>query len=71
MAMREARELAGVRQNWLAEQAGMSPSLLYAYESGRNTPGLFNAIQLAECLGLRLEQYVGLAPLPDDWGSDG
>lgn len=49
------REATGIRQNKLAEAAGVSPSFLSNIEAGRKQPSPATARALADCLGVSLD----------------
>lgn len=52
--LREARQKAGLTQVQLAERAGVTQSVISAYESGRRQPGLPMLVDLVRATGLDL-----------------
>lgn len=56
--LREARTRAGLSQIELARRAGVTQSVISAYESGRRQPSLPTLIRLVEATGSRLEMTV-------------
>lgn len=60
--LRQARSSAGLTQRALARRAGMSQSVIAAYESDTREPALSTLAALVEAAGLTLEVGVG-APL--------
>lgn len=61
--LREARHTAGLTQAQLAERAGVTQSVISAYESSRREPALSTLNRLVEAAGLRLD--LQLAPGED------
>ncbi len=59
--VREARRAAGLTQAELARRAGVTQSVVSAYESGRREPALSTLVRLVEAAGaqLRLEIQPG------------
>ena len=58
-AMREARREAGWTVRYLSDISGVHPNNIYQSETGRVTPSIYNLIDLADALGLTLDEYVG------------
>lgn len=59
--VRTARLAAGLTQAQLAERAGVTQSVISAYESGRREPALSTLSRLVEAAGRRLEVQIGPA----------
>ncbi len=57
-AMRRARQEKGMTVGELARKAGIGRATLYHYETGRNWPGLYSMLALADALGVALSDYV-------------
>jgi len=65
--LREARRAAGLTQVQLARRAGVTQSVISAYESGRREPALSTLVRLVEATGGRLDfdiRHGGDANLP-------
>ncbi len=64
--LRRARERAGYNQDELARRAGVTQSVISAYESGRREPSLSTLRRLVEATGvaLRLDLVGGRIPEP-------
>ena len=60
--LREARKRAGLSQVELAEQAGVTQSVISAYESGHRQPSLPTLATLVEAAGFDLEVSVRQQP---------
>jgi putative molybdopterin biosynthesis protein len=58
--LRQRRTDAGLRQNELAERAGVSRQTLSAIEAGESVPATTIALQLARVLGCRVEEIFTL-----------
>lgn len=58
-AMRRARKARKLSVRGLAQNAGVSQAALYSYETGKQDPGLFNLVCLADALGIGLDEYIG------------
>lgn len=56
--LRSARETSGLTQRELGERAGVTQSVVSAYESGRREPSLSTLSKLVGATGLRLETRV-------------
>lgn len=52
--LRQVRDEVGVTQLWLAERAGVAPSTVAAYESGRHAPSLAGLDRIFAALGRQL-----------------
>ncbi|HET9060984.1 MAG TPA: helix-turn-helix domain-containing protein [Acidimicrobiales bacterium] len=61
--LRSARNRAGLSQADLAERAGVTQSVISAYESGARQPSLPTLGRLVEATGLALE--VRISPVPE------
>lgn len=61
--LRDARTRTGLTQNELAARAGVTQSVISAYESGRRQPALETLERLVSATGARLEVRV-VAPRP-------
>lgn len=60
--IRKARERAGLTQQALAERAGVTQSVISAYESGRREPSYATLSRLVKSAGFTLEPHF--EPLP-------
>ena len=58
-SMIKAREKSGLSRKELSEASGLHIGLIYMYESGRSTPGLYNLIAMADALGVSIDEYIG------------
>ena len=58
--LREARTAQGMTQAMVAERAGLPPSLISHYESGRRCPAAWNLATLADTLHVRSDYLLGL-----------
>ena len=58
-AMKATRELRGKTKEELAIETGLAVSSIYNYETGKNVPGLYNLIHLADALRVPLDVYIG------------
>ena len=65
--VRSARQRAHLTQAQLAERAGVTQSVVSAYESGRRQPSLPTLTALVEATGVELE--VSLKPIPRRLGA--
>ncbi|MGH2928012.1 MAG: helix-turn-helix domain-containing protein [Solirubrobacteraceae bacterium] len=61
--VREARRRAGISQVELGRRAGVTQSVVSAYESGRRQPSLPTLAQLVRAAGLELDMVVRAAAL--------
>jgi transcriptional regulator with XRE-family HTH domain len=68
--LKTAREKKGFTQSQLAERAGLQPSAVSHFESGRRSPSFENLKKLADALGIaidyllgRIEEPVGAGPV--------
>lgn len=57
--MRNARLNAGLTQRELAKAAGIAHTTVCNYEQDRVSPSLYNIIDLADVLGIALDEYIG------------
>ena len=53
------RTSLGLSQAELSREAGISRQCLYEYESGKADPKLFNAMCIADVLGVTLDYLAG------------
>ena len=53
--LKQRRQLLGLRQDQLAQLAGVSARTIQLVEQGKNNPSLETLLQLADPLGLRLD----------------
>ncbi|HKH07428.1 MAG TPA: helix-turn-helix domain-containing protein [Agromyces sp.] len=60
--LREARERAGLTQQALAQRAGVTQSVISAYESRRREPSFATLSRLVKCAGFTLEPRLEPAP---------
>ena len=58
-AMRKARKDAGVTLLELGEKSGYNPSYLGEIERGKYAPRVTTVIDLADVLGISLDEYIG------------
>lgn len=65
--MRRARMISGLSQTALADAVGVYASQISRYESGEMVPSLLMAMDLAKAVGVTLDEYVGIRPLPKKW----
>ena len=63
--LRSARETSGLTQKELGKRAGVTQSVVSAYESGRREPSLSTLSKLIGATGLRLEARVAPARTPE------
>lgn len=66
-AMRRARVIARMSQNALAKEIGSSATLISRYERGATVPSLMMAFDMAKVLGITLDEFIGIRPLPEEW----
>ncbi|XQU07979.1 helix-turn-helix transcriptional regulator [Halomonas sp. LY9] len=52
-----ARKAAGLSMQALADQVGVSATMINKYEKGKSTPGSKALIQLSKALGVRSEYF--------------
>ncbi|NYD70618.1 helix-turn-helix domain-containing protein [Herbiconiux flava] len=64
--LRSARVTSGLTQRELGERAGVTQSVISAYESGRREPSLTTLSKLVGATGLRLETRIAAAERADD-----
>lgn len=62
MLLREARQRSGLSQVELARRAGVTQSVISAYESGRRQPALPTLAHLIEATGLHLHVSLEKSP---------
>jgi DNA-binding XRE family transcriptional regulator len=60
--VRRFRRLADLTQEQLAERVGVTRQTILAVEKGKFTPSVALALQLAEALGVSVEQLFQLMP---------
>lgn len=60
--LRKARETKGLTQAELAQRAGLQPSAVAHFESGRRSPSLDNLRRLADALSVNLDYLLGREP---------
>jgi transcriptional regulator with XRE-family HTH domain len=53
--LEEAIKRAGLNQSTCAKAAGMAPTIMWRYASGRHKPNVRNAMRIARVLGVDLE----------------
>lgn len=58
-AMRDARILKGLSISELAEKSHVSASNISAYERGFRCPGIYMVADLADALGISIDEYIG------------
>lgn len=63
-AMRAARERAGLSQMQLALEIGVSCVVISSAELGYNSPGLYFCADLAEYLGISIDEMLGFEHKP-------
>lgn len=66
-ALRAAREAAGLTQAQLEARVGLSSGSVQRWENCDRDPSVWNAIALADALGVSIERIAGLperAPAP-------
>jgi DNA-binding XRE family transcriptional regulator len=49
----------GIKQNWLAKQAGVSPTALNTIVNGKSYPNVKTALKIAKALGVTVEYLWG------------
>jgi len=59
--LRAAREASGLTQELLAIHAGISRSSIGSWEAGRAAPDPRSAVQVADTLGLKVQQLTDIA----------
>lgn len=57
--LRKTREDKGLSQAELAEKAGLQPSAISHFESGRRSPSLDNLRRLADALSVAIDYLLG------------
>ncbi|MFO7906190.1 MAG: helix-turn-helix transcriptional regulator [Pirellulaceae bacterium] len=57
--LREARESRGLSQSELAERAGLQPSAVSHFETGRRSPSFHNLRKLSDALGVTIDYLLG------------
>lgn len=58
-AMKAARKKAGLTQKQLAEKSGVTQPSISVYEQDERYPSLFIVTDLADALGITVDEYVG------------
>ncbi len=61
-AVRQRREVLGLRQSELAEVAGVSERFVHALETAKPTVQLDKVLDVLEALGLHLQVCAGVRP---------
>jgi len=56
--IKEVLEEKGIKQTWLAEKLGKSFSIVNAYVCNRRQPSLETLFQIAEVLGVNVEELI-------------
>ncbi|MGH2907303.1 MAG: helix-turn-helix domain-containing protein [Solirubrobacterales bacterium] len=64
--VRDMRISSGLRQATLARRAGMSRSVLCAYESGARQPGVDALARIAAAVGMQLSLQPAVVPVDPD-----
>lgn len=64
-SLRKAREEKGLSQAELAEKAGLQPSAISHFESGRRSPSFDNLKRLADSLSVTVDFLLGRQPQPN------
>jgi transcriptional regulator with XRE-family HTH domain len=69
-SMRAARERAGLTRKQLSERSGVNRETIGKQERGETAPMLLNTIDLADSLGITIDEYIGhgvreLPPQPE------
>lgn len=59
IAMKQARESAGLSQRELAKKSGILQCQLSKWENGACEPSIFCAMLVTEVLGISIDQYIG------------
>ena len=62
--LRQARASARLTQHALAQRAGVTQSVISAYESGRREPSFATLTRLVKSAGFTLEPHLEPAPVP-------
>lgn len=58
-AMRSARKNRGITLEKLAKRSGVPLSTISKYERGLVIPGVYNLIDLADAIGISMDEYIG------------
>ena len=58
-SMRRIRNKRKLSLRQLAQISGVTYSMICRYETGKQDPGLFNLVCLADALGIGLDEYIG------------
>lgn len=66
--LRKIRDDKGLSQSELAEKAGMQPSAISHFESGRRAPSFDNLKRLADALSLTVDYLLGRQADPQTAG---
>ena len=56
--IKEVLEEKGIKQTWLSEKLGKSFSIVNAYVCNRRQPSLETLFQIAEVLGVNVEELI-------------
>ena len=59
--------IARMSQYALAKEIGSSSALISRYERGLTVPSLLMAMDMAKVLGITLDEFIGIRPLPEEW----
>lgn len=54
----EQLKLKGCKQKWLAEQLGMTPTMISAYVKNKTQPKLDTLVRISQILNVELNQLV-------------
>ena len=61
------RSLDGVKDSWLADKIGVSPSTLSTWKTKERLPGADQAVAIARALGVTVEYLVTGTDSSDPW----
>ena len=68
--LRELCKLAGVKQDVLAKQIGVSQGIISSWSNNRYYPSAENLIELARILNVTAGCILGLEPIPEGYPDD-